>query len=74
MEGYDLDLIASVPSAGRRAGRRLRRRGLGRATSARRCARAAPRRRGGSMFVFHGPHRAVLITYPSRAELEEALP
>jgi len=25
----------------------------------------------GSMFVFHGPHRAVLISYPSRNELEE---
>ena len=24
----------------------------------------------GSFFVFHGPHRAVLITYPKRAELE----
>lgn len=28
----------------------------------------------GSMFVFHGKHRAVLISYPSRAELEAALP
>ncbi len=28
----------------------------------------------GSMFVFHGKHRAVLISYPSRAELEKALP
>lgn len=27
----------------------------------------------GSMFVFHGPHRAVLITYPSYQELEECL-
>ena len=27
----------------------------------------------GAMFVFHGPHRAVLITYPSRTELSEAL-
>jgi imidazole glycerol-phosphate synthase subunit HisF len=27
----------------------------------------------GAMFVFHGPHRAVLITYPARAELEAAL-
>lgn len=24
----------------------------------------------GAMFVFHGPHRAVLITYPNREELE----
>lgn len=28
----------------------------------------------GSMFVFYGRHRAVLINYPSRAELEQALP
>lgn len=27
----------------------------------------------GAMFVFHGPHRAVLITYPGRDELERAL-
>lgn len=28
----------------------------------------------GSMFVFHGKHRAVLITYPSPRELESLLP
>lgn len=28
----------------------------------------------GSMFVFHGRHRAVLISYPPRSELERALP
>jgi cyclase len=27
----------------------------------------------GSFFVFHGPHRAVLITYPTRGELESVL-
>lgn len=27
----------------------------------------------GAMFVFHGPHRAVLITYPPRRALEQAL-
>lgn len=27
----------------------------------------------GAMFVFHGPHRAVLITYPSNAELSAVL-
>jgi len=27
----------------------------------------------GAMFVFHGPHRAVLITYPSQAELASEL-
>ena len=25
----------------------------------------------GSMFVFHGPHRAVLINFPSQNELKE---
>jgi imidazole glycerol-phosphate synthase subunit HisF len=28
----------------------------------------------GSMFVFHGKHRAVLISYPSKAELERVMP
>ena len=28
----------------------------------------------GSMFVFHGKHRAVLISYPKRADLERLLP
>jgi cyclase len=28
----------------------------------------------GSMFVFHGPHRAVLITYPERKALQALLP
>jgi len=27
----------------------------------------------GSFFVFHGPHRAVLITYPKYQELEKLL-
>jgi cyclase len=27
----------------------------------------------GAMFVFHGPHRAVLITYPERGQLESVL-
>ena len=27
----------------------------------------------GAFFVFHGPHRAVLITYPEYQELEELL-
>jgi cyclase len=27
----------------------------------------------GSLFVFHGPHRAVLITYPERRILEQQL-
>jgi cyclase len=27
----------------------------------------------GSMFVFHGKHRAVLISYPNRVDIEKAL-
>lgn len=73
MKGYDLDLIASVTSAVNvpvvAAG--------GAASVA--DFRAAIDRGGaaavsaGAMFVFHGPHRAVLITYPSRDELERVL-
>jgi len=74
MKGYELDLIASVTAkvgvpviaaggAGAVAdfGAAIRQGGA--------AAVAA-----GAMFVFHGPHRAVLITYPGRAELEAALP
>ncbi|GAA0612385.1 MAG: imidazole glycerol phosphate synthase subunit HisF [Thalassospira sp.] len=28
----------------------------------------------GSFFIYHGPHRAVLISYPNRSELENVLP
>lgn len=28
----------------------------------------------GSMFVYHGPHRAVLVSYPDRKQLESILP
>jgi imidazole glycerol-phosphate synthase subunit HisF len=72
MVGYDLDLIRSVSEAvdipvvacgG--AGSIL---DLGRAIREGGASAAA----AGSMFVFHGPHRAVLITYPSSAELNEA--
>ena len=28
----------------------------------------------GSMFTFYGPHRAVLITYPTEQELDAVLP
>jgi cyclase len=69
--GYDLDLVrrvsdaVSVPvvacgGAGNLAD-------LHRVTGAHASAAAA-----GSLFVFQGPHRAVLISYPSPAELEGA--
>lgn len=73
-KGYELDLIASVTSkvgvpviaaggAGSVADFGVAVREGGAAAVA-----------AGAMFVFHGPHRAVLITYPSRGELEAALP
>jgi cyclase len=73
MKGYELDLIASVSAAV----------GVpvianGGAGSVRDFA-AAIHRGGaaavaaGAMFVLHGPHRAVLITYPGQAELAQAL-
>lgn len=70
MSGYDLDLIKSVTSAvdipvvacGGAASLYDFRRAVveGGASAA----------AAGSFFVFHGPHRAVLITFPQRAELE----
>lgn len=70
MEGYDLELIrrvsaaVSVPvvAAGGAGGLHH----LREAVDAGASAVAA-----GSMFVFHGKHRAVLITYPEYEELEE---
>ena len=73
MKGYDLDLIASVTARVEhprdRRGRSRRDRRLGAAVREGGAAAVA----AGAMFVFHGPHRAVLITYPGRAELEEVL-
>lgn len=73
MKGYDIDLVSKVTSA------------LGIPVIASGGAGsisdfAAASKRGGAaavaagaMFVFHGRHRAVLITYPSQAELSAAL-
>lgn len=70
MEGYDLDLVRRVTAAvdipvvacgGARTIADLH------AAVAEGGASAAG---AGSMFVFQGPHRAVLISYPSRAELD----
>jgi imidazole glycerol-phosphate synthase subunit HisF len=73
MRGYDLDLISRVAAAVTipviASG------GAGSIND----FKVAVRRGGasavaaGAMFVFHGPHRAVLITYPNRAELESVL-
>ena len=69
LEGYDLELIrrvsdaVSVPVVA--AG------GAGRLSHFREAVDAgAAAVAAGSMFVFHGKHRAVLITYPEYAELE----
>jgi cyclase len=73
MKGYELDLIASVTArvsipviAAGGAGATA---DFGAAVREGGAAAVA----AGAMFVFHGPHRAVLITYPGRAELEEVL-
>ena len=72
MTGYDLDLVSQVAAAvGIRV---IASGGTGKVadfTAARRAGAAAVA--AGAMFVFHGPHRAVLITYPSQAELSAAL-
>lgn len=69
MSGYELPLVESIARAvdvpvialgGARDNQDFRR-----ATDAGAAAGAA-----GSRFVFHGPHRAVLITYPEEAELQ----
>jgi len=73
MKGYELDLIASVTAkvgvpviAAGGAGAVA---DFGAAVREGGAAAVA----AGAMFVFHGPHRAVLITYPSPGELEAAL-
>lgn len=73
MKGYDIELIAAVTAAvgipvvasGGAASLEHFREAINRGGAA---AVAA-----GAMFVFHGPHRAVLITYPARADLERVL-
>ncbi len=72
MTGYDLDVVSQVAAAvgipviaSGGAGK------VADFTEARRAGAAAVA--AGAMFVFHGPHRAVLITYPSQAELSAAL-
>ncbi|WJR76366.1 AglZ/HisF2 family acetamidino modification protein [Bradyrhizobium sp. NP1] len=72
MTGYDVDLVSRVTAAvgipviaSGGAGK------VADFTAARRAGAAAVA--AGAMFVFHGPHRAVLITYPSQAELSAAL-
>ena len=70
--GYDLELVRAVTAAVRipviACG------GAGSLTDLRAALDAgASAMAAGSLFVFHGPHQAVLITYPERRELEACL-
>lgn len=70
--GYDLELVRQVTSAVRipviACG------GAGKVAHFADAIRSgASAVAAGSLFVFHGPHRAVLITYPERAELTKWL-
>lgn len=73
MRGYDIDLVAKVAAALDvpliAAGGAGKVEDFGAAIRDGGAAAVA----AGAMFVFHGPHRAVLITYPARAELESTL-
>ena len=70
--GYDLELVRQVTSAVRipiiACGGAGKVQHFAEAVQSGASAVAA-----GSMFVFHGPHRAVLITYPERKELTKWL-
>ena len=73
MKGYDLELIQSVSSAVRIP---VIASGGAAAIEDFRMAKfqgGASAVAAGAMFVFQGPHRAVLITYPPRDALERAL-
>ena len=72
-DGYDLELVRRVTSAVTipviAAGGAASVSDFGRVVREGGASAAA----AGAMFVFHGPHRAVLITYPSRESIEAAL-
>jgi cyclase len=72
MQGYDLDLIKKVSDAVRvpvvACGGAAGMTDLVNAVKTGGAAAVA----AGSMFVFHGKHRAVLISYPSRKEIQQA--
>jgi cyclase len=72
MEGYDLDLIRRVAAAVTVPVVAVG--GAGKLEHLREAvANGASAVAAGSLFVFHGKHRAVLITYPKYAELEQLL-
>jgi cyclase len=74
MEGYDLDLLKEITNAVRipviASG------GAGRLEDFSKAVKigGASAISAGSMFVFYGKHRAVLINYPSQAELRAVFP
>ena len=72
LSGYDLELVGAVASSVRipvvASG------GAGSvADFAAAIKNGASAVAAGAFFVFHGPHRAVLITYPAKGELKIAL-
>ena len=72
MEGYDLELVRRVAAAVTIPVVAVG--GAGRLAHFRDAvANGASAVAAGSFFVFHGKHKAVLITYPSYAELEQVL-
>lgn len=73
MEGYDIDLVRSVTSAVRIPVIALG--GAGKVAHLGEVVRdgGASAAAAGSMFVFQGKHRAVLISFPDQVELREAL-
>jgi cyclase len=73
MRGYDLELTAKVSS--QLSIPLITNGGAGSVADFGRAVKegGADAVAAGAMFVFHGPHRAVLITYPSRADLKKVL-
>ncbi|MBI4395887.1 MAG: imidazole glycerol phosphate synthase subunit HisF [Elusimicrobia bacterium] len=73
MSGYDLDLVRAVCQAVRIPVIAMG--GAGRLEDFRDAVRfgGASAVAAGSFFVFHGRHRAVLITYPDKSELKKTL-
>ena len=72
MQGMDLDLIREASST--LSVPLIALGGVGNLQDIRAAVKAgASAVAAGAFFVFHGPHRAVLITYPSYSELEQLL-
>jgi hypothetical protein len=70
----DLELLRKAPRSVERADHRLRRRGCHWITSVRAVSAGASAVAAGSMFVYVGKHRAVMINYPPYKTLETSSP